>query len=245
MINKFFSSISDAINDIKDSSSVMIGGFGLSGNPEYLIEALSMKNLKKIKLISNNCGTAKTGLGILINKMQIKKFLGSFIGGNNLLVQSFLQGQIEVELMPQGNFVEKIRNGGNGIPAFYSPTGVKTLVHYGYSTKYNKTSLSIQKSSLKETKIFENKLYILETSIKADFSFIKAYKSDMLGNLIFNKTSQNFNSAMATAGKIVIAEVDIIVNKGTMDVDHIHVPGIYIDRIVLSNNSRKFVEKLY
>jgi len=220
----------------------MIGGFGLSGNPEYLIEALYLKNIKKITIIGNNCGTNYSGSGILLKRKQIKRFVGSFIGGNSTITKQFITGQIEVELMPQGSLAEKIRCGGSGIPAFYSPVGLNTLIDIGMPIKYNLTGTVVKKSMPKERKKFLENTYILEESIKADFALIKSYQCDQFGNLIFRKTARNFNPEMCTAASSVIVETENEVNLGDLEPDNVHTSGLYINHVIVNKNSRKLIE---
>ena len=193
MINKIYSSFTNAVKDINDNSIIMAGGFGLCGNPENLINAIYTKGIKNITLISNNCGTTKYGLGILLNNNQITKIIASYVGENTTFETQFLSGDLEVELVPQGTLAEKIRSGGAGIPAFYTDAGVGTLVEDGgIPMKYNKKGEVIKFSIKKEYKIFSSKKYLMEKSLIADFALIKAYKSDAFGNLVFRKTSRNF-----------------------------------------------------
>jgi 3-oxoacid CoA-transferase A subunit len=242
MINKVCQNLIGVFKNIKDRSKIMVGGFGLSGNPEYLIEALYLKNVKKITIIGNNCGTNCSGLGVLLKRKQVKRFVGSFIGGNSILTKQFITGQVEVELIPQGNLAEKIRCGGSGIPAFYSPVGLNTLIDIGIPIKYNLTGVVIKKSSPKDRKIFLENTYILEESIKADFALIKSYQSDSFGNLIFRKAARNFNPEMCTAAESVIVETENEVKIGDLDPDKIHTSGLYINHIVNNKNSRKLIE---
>lgn len=242
MINKVCQNLVNVVKNIKDKSRIMIGGFGLSGNPEYLIEALYLKNIKKITIIGNNCGTNYSGSGILLKRKQIKRFVGSFIGGNSTITKQFITGQIEVELMPQGSLAEKIRCGGSGIPAFYSPVGLNTLIDIGMPIKYNLTGTVVKKSMPKERKKFLENTYILEESIKADFALIKSYQCDQFGNLIFRKTARNFNPEMCTAASSVIVETENEVNLGDLEPDNVHTSGLYINHVIVNKNSRKLIE---
>lgn len=210
-----------------DGMTIMSGGFGLSGNPESLIPAIRDAGVKNLTVISNNCGADGFGLWMLLNNKQIKKMISSYVGENKLFEQLYLSGELELELNPQGTLAERIRAGGAGIPAFYTPTGVGTVVAEG-----------------KPVEEFDGVQYVRETWLKSDLSIVKAWKADAAGNLIYRKTARNFNPNMATAGKITIAEVEEIVPAGTLDPDCIHTPGIFVDRIIKSTINEKRIEKL-
>lgn len=225
-MNKVFPSAEAAIFDIEDGASILCGGFGLCGNPENLIRALHDKGVKNLTIISNNCGTDKYGLGILLQSKQIKKMVSSYVGENKNFEQQFLSGELEVELVPQGTLAERIRCGGAGIPAFYTPTAVGTMLAEG-----------------KEVREFDGREYLLERGITADFAIVHAWKGDRLGNLVYRKTARNFNPLCATAGKICIAEVEQLVEVGELEPDMIHTPGIYVDRIVQGEYYEKWIEK--
>jgi len=225
--SKVYNSAKSALEDIvKDGQTLAIGGFGLCGIPESLIAALRDSGVKGLTCISNNAGVDDFGLGLLLQTRQIKKMISSYVGENKEFERQYLAGELEVELTPQGTLAEKLRAGGAGIPAFYTATGVGTLVSEG-----------------KETRDFEGRTYVLEHSLTADVSLIKAQKSDKAGNLIFNKTARNFNPDCAMAGKITIAEVEEIVEIGALDPDEIHLPGIFVQRIVLNSTPEKRIEK--
>ncbi len=225
-MNKVFESAEAAVFDIEDGATIMSGGFGLCGNPENLIRALRERGTKDLTIISNNCGTDDYGLGILLQNRQIRKMISSYVGENKNFEQQYLGGQLEVELNPQGTLAERIRAGGAGIPAFFTPTGYGTVVADG-----------------KETREIEGRHYVLETALKADFSIVKAWKGDRHGNLIFRATARNFNPIMATAGTITIAEVEELVEPGELDPDHIHTPGIYVQRILVGQGYEKWIEQ--
>jgi len=210
-----------------DGMTVMSGGFGLSGNPENLIQALKENGVRGLTVISNNCGADGFGLWMLLNNGQIRKMISSYVGENKLFEQLYLSGELELELNPQGTLAERIRAGGAGVPAFYTATGVGTVVAEG-----------------KPVEEFEGKRYVRETWLRADLSIVKAWKADPEGNLMFRKTARNFNPVMATAGKVTIAEVEEIVEAGALDADCIHTPGIFVDRIVLGKGYEKRIEKL-
>lgn len=223
---KIFNSAEEAIADIRDGSTLIVGGFGLSGIPENLIMALREKETKDLTVVSNNCGVDDWGLGILLANKQIKKMVSSYVGENKIFENQFLSGELEVELTPQGTLAERLRAGGAGIPGFYTATGVGTPVAEG-----------------KEHKDFNGRTYILEKGIVGDFALVKAWKADKLGNLVFRKTARNFNPLAAMAGKITIVEVEEIVEVGELDPDCIHTPSIYVQRIILGENLQKRIER--
>ena len=225
-MDKVYDSALDAVADIGDGAVVMSGGFGLSGNPENLIRALHEKGVKDLTIISNNCGTTELGLGILLADDQVKKMISSYVGENKVFEQLFLSGQLEVELNPQGTLAERIRAGGAGIPAFFTPTGYGTAIAEG-----------------KETRELDGKMCVMETALTADFALVKAWKGDRWGNLVFRKTAANFNPMMATAGKITIAEVEELVEVGELDADHIHTPGIFVQRVIKGERFDKPIEQ--
>ncbi len=224
---KVWNSFEEAIADINDGATLAVGGFGLSGIPEKAIAALQHKGTKDLTVISNNCGVDNWGLGLLLANKQIKKMIASYVGENKIFEQQFLSGELEVELAPQGTLAERLRAGGAGIPGFYTATGVGTPIAEG-----------------KEVKVFDGKEYILEEGIVADFALVKAWKADKLGNLIYRKTSRNFNPLAAMSGKITIAEVEEIVEVGELDPDHIHTPGVFVQRVLLGENYEKRIERL-
>lgn len=228
MTNKVYESAKAALADIiQDNQTLAVGGFGLCGIPEALIAALRDTGAKGLTCISNNAGVDGFGLGLLLETKQIKKMISSYVGENKEFERQFLNGELEVELTPQGTLAEKLRAGGAGIPAFFTQTGVGTLVAEG-----------------KEIRTFDGKEYVLEESLTADIALVKAWKADTAGNLIFRKTAQNFNPVCAMAGKIAVVEVEEIVDVGDLDPDAIHLPGIYINRIVLNAHPEKRIEQL-
>ena len=230
-MNKVFASVAEAVADMTDGISLMSGGFGLSGNPEKLIAAIRDLNIKDLDIISNNCGTDDFGLGILLKNGQVKKMTSSYVGENKFFEQLFLSGQLEVELNPQGTLAERIRAGGAGIPAFFTPTGYGTLV-----------ASNPEAGIEKETRVINGTHCVLETALTADFAIVKAWKGDTHGNLIYRHTAQNFNPMIATAGKITIAEVEELYEAGELDPNQIHTPGIYVQRVVKGENYEKWVE---
>ena len=225
-MKKIYESFDEAVADIEDGMTLMVGGFGLVGIPENLIIALRDKGTKDLTVISNNCGVDDWGLGLLLNEKQIKKMISSYVGENKEFERQFLNGELEVDLVPQGSLSEKIRAGGAGIPAFYTPAGVGTPIAEG-----------------REIREFNGKKYMLEEALTADFSLIRAWKADTHGNLVFRKTARNFNPMMAAAGKITIAEVEEIVEAGELDPDQIHTPGIYVQGII-QGVQQKRIERL-
>lgn len=225
-MNKVYETALDALFDIQDGATIMSGGFGLSGNPESLIRALREKNTQDLTVISNNCGTDEYGLGILLQHRQIKKMISSYVGENKNFESQFLNGELEVELTPQGTLAERIRAAGAGIPAFFCPTGYGTVVSEG-----------------KETREFDGKHYVLENALGADFALVKAWKGDRHGNLVFKATARNFNPMMATAGRITIAEVEELVEPGELEPDQIHTPGVFVQRIIQGTDYQKWIEQ--
>lgn len=209
-----------------DGMTIMAGGFGLCGIPEHLILALRESGVKDITVISNNCGVDDFGLGILLATRQIKKMVSSYVGENAEFERQFLSGELELEFNPQGTLAERIRAGGAGIPAFFTKTGYGTLIAEG-----------------KETRQFDGEWYVMESALKADLSIVKAWKADRSGNLVFRKTARNFNPMMCTAGKVCVAEVEELVEPGDFDPDQIHVPSIYVKRLVLGTNFEKRIER--
>ena len=227
-MNKVVANAHIALEDIvADNQTFAVGGFGVCGIPEALIDALQETGVKGLTCISNNAGTDGFGLGKLLETKQIKKMIASYVGENKEFERQYLNGELEVELTPQGTLAEKLRSGGAGIPAFYTQTGVGTLIAEG-----------------KETRQFDGKNYILEHALHADIALVKAYKADKAGNLVFRKTARNFNPDCAMAGKLTIAEVEHIVEIGEIAPDDIHLPGIYVNRIVLNSTPEKRIEQL-
>ena len=226
MTSKVYNDARTVLADVPfDGMTVMSGGFGLSGNPENLIEALRLHGVKNLTIVSNNCGADNFGLWTLLNNGQIRKMISSYVGENKLFEQLYLSGQLELELNPQGTLAERIRAGGAGIPAFYTKTGVGTVVAEG-----------------KPTENFDGETYVREGWLRADLAIVKAWKGDHEGNLVYRKTAQNFNPMMATAGRITIAEVEELVPNGSLKPDHIHTPGIFVTRIFQGRHYRKRIE---
>lgn len=225
-MNKVVANADEAIKDVFDGAVILVGGFGLCGNPENLIRALVRKATKNLTTISNNAGVDGLGIGLLLAAGQLRKHIGTYVGENKLLEEMILNRKIELELVPQGTFSERIRAGGAGIPAFYTPTGYGTVVAEG-----------------KETREFDGRPYIMERAIKADFAFVKAWKGDKWGNLVYRKTARNFNPMMATAAKITIAEVEHLVEPGELEPDMIHTPSVYVKRIFKGELFEKRIEK--
>lgn len=227
-MNKLFSTAQAALADVlADNMLLAVGGFGLCGIPESLIGALREHGATGLTVVSNNAGVDDWGLGLLLQKHQIKKMIASYVGENTEFERQFLSGELEVEFCPQGTLAERMRAGGAGIPAFYTATGVGTLVAKG-----------------KEERAFDGRRYILERGIRADISLVKAWKADTFGNLVYHRTARNFNPAAATCGRITIAEAEAIVEPGDLDPDEIHTPGIYVHRLIHAPEPEKRIEKL-
>ncbi|OUV52435.1 MAG: succinyl-CoA--3-ketoacid-CoA transferase [Flavobacteriales bacterium TMED113] len=226
MINKKVLNAEEAVKDIISGSTIMLGGFGLCGIPENCIDALVHKKVNNLTCISNNAGVDDFGIGLLLQQKQVKKMISSYVGENSEFERQLLEGELEVDLIPQGTLAERCRAAGAGIPAFYTPTGVGTEVELG-----------------KEIRIFNNKKYLMETAFNADFAIVKAWKGDTAGNLIYKGTARNFNPMMASAGKITIAEVEELVEIGELDPNFIHTPGIYVQRIFQGKNYQKRIEQ--
>jgi len=224
-MNKVVKTAAEAVQGVKDNMTLMLGGFGLCGIPEKTIQALHDLGVKGLTCISNNAGVDDFGLGILLQKHQIKKMIASYVGENKEFERQLLSGELEVDLIPQGTLAERCRAGGAGIPAFYVPAGYGTEVAEG-----------------KEIREFDGKKYLLETALKADFAFVKAWKGDTAGNLIYRYTANNFNNMMAMAGKITVAEVEELVPAGELDPNMIHTPGIFVQRIFQGENYEKRIE---
>jgi 3-oxoacid CoA-transferase subunit A len=219
-------SADEAIHDLPDGATVMVGGFGLCGNPEHLIAAVARKGVKNLTVISNNCGTTEQGLGVLLQAKQLRKMVASYVGENKEFERQFLSGELQVELNPQGTLAERIRAGAAGIGGFYTATGVGTQVAEG-----------------KETRVIAGREYLLELPLVADFALVKAWKADAWGNLVFRKTTRNFNAVMCGAARVTVAEVEEIVPVGALDPDSIHVPSIYVQRLVLGTSYQKPIER--
>jgi 3-oxoacid CoA-transferase subunit A len=225
-MNKVVASAEDAIRDVQDGATIMVGGFGLCGMPENLIRALAQTGIRNLTTISNNVGVDGLGMGLLLANGQIRRHIGTYVGENKLLEQMVLNGTVQLDLVPQGTFSERIRAGGAGIPAFFTPTGVGTMVADG-----------------KEAREFEGRAYIMERALQADFAFVKAWKGDRWGNLIYRKTARNFNPMMATAARITIAEVEHLVDPGDLDPDMVHTPSVFVKRIFQGRTFERRIEK--
>ena len=225
-MNKLLRDAEEAVALVHDGASIMMGGFGLAGIPENLVTALQRRGTKDLTIISNNAGTDDFGIGLLLKARQVRKMIATYVGENKEFERQFLQKEIEVELVPQGTFSERMRAAGAGIPAFFTPTGYGTLIAEG-----------------KETRDFDGRPYVLERALQADFAFVKAWKGDPAGNLMYRKTARNFNPVMATAARFTIAEVEQIVEAGAIDPDHVHTPGIYVQRLFSGTGYLKRIEK--
>jgi 3-oxoacid CoA-transferase subunit A len=225
-VDKRIESADVGIEKLRDGATILMGGFGLCGIPENLIAAVRHKGTKNLTIVSNNAGVDDFGIGLLLQQRQVKKMVSTYVGENKLFEQLVTSGELELELNPQGTFAERIRAGGAGIPGFYTPTGVGTMVAEG-----------------KETREFEGRQYVLERGIRGDFAFVKAWKGDRWGNLIYRKTARNFNPMMATAAEYVIAEVEELVELGELDVDNVHTPGIFVNAIFQGEKYEKRIER--
>jgi len=222
MINKVVASADAAVADVRDGATLVVGGFGLCGIPENLIQALVRRGSKDLTVVSNNCGVDDWGLGLLLRTRQIRKMVSSYVGENGEFERQFLSGELEVELVPQGTLAERMRAGGAGIPGFYTPTGVGTLVAQG-----------------KETRVLDGREYVLERGIVGDFSLVAAWKGDRMGNLVYRKAARNFNPMAATAGKVSIAEVEELVEPGELDPENVHTPGVFVNRVVVAPREKR------
>jgi 3-oxoacid CoA-transferase subunit A len=225
-MNKVFNNAPDALHDLKDGTTIMLGGFGLCGIPENCINVLAQKGIKELTCISNNAGVDDMGLGLLLKTKQIRKMISSYVGENAEFERQLLNGELEVDLIPQGTLATRIQMAGMGIPAFFTPAGYGTEISQG-----------------KEVREFNGKMYLMEHALHADFALVKAWKGDRYGNLVFRKTTRNFSTSMAKAGKVTIAEVEHLVEPGQLDPDQIHVAGVYVHRIFQGSNYEKRIEK--
>ena len=225
-MNKVYADATSALFDLHDGATLLASGFGLCGNPENLIAAVRAKGTRDLTIISNNCGTTQDGLGVLLQARQVRRMVASYVGENKEFERQYLSGELEVELNPQGTLAERLRAGGAGIPAFYTPTGYGTLVAEG-----------------KDVREFHGRMCVLETALRGDFALIKAWKGDRWGNLVFRKTARNFAPMMAAAGKVTIAEVEELVEVGELDPDLVHTPGVYVQRIFQGSGYRKPIEQ--
>jgi 3-oxoacid CoA-transferase subunit A len=226
-MNKVVATPAEAVRNIQDGATIMMGGFGLCGIPENLIAALRKTGVRDLTVMSNNAGVDDFGIGLLLQTRQVKKMISTYVGENKLFEQLVLSGELEIELVPQGTFAERIRAGGAGIAGFFTPTGYGTLISEG-----------------KETREIDGRMYVLEKPLKADFALVKAWKGDNWGNLVYRKTARNFNPMMATAGKVTIAEVEELVDRAALDPDSIHTPGIYVQHILEGKAYEKRIEQL-
>lgn len=243
-MNKVVSSAVEAVRDIPDGATILAGGFGLCGIPENCIQALRSLGTKNLTVVSNNCGVDDFGLGILLRNRQITKMISSYVGENKEFERQYLSGELEVELTPQGTLAERLRAGGAGIVAFYTPTGAGTAISDGgLPFRYGPGGQIAKYSAKKETREFEGRSYVLETAISGDFAIVKAWRGDRFGNLVYRRTAMNFNPMMAAAARITIAEVEELVDVGALDPDHVHTPGIYVHRVFKGDRYEKRIER--
>ncbi|MCX4793079.1 MULTISPECIES: CoA transferase subunit A [unclassified Streptomyces] len=232
-MDKVVASAALAVADVPDGASIAVGGFGLSGVPNVLIDALHARGVSGLEVVSNNCGAMDTGLAVLLTSGRISRVTGSYIGGNKEFARQYLGGELELELIPQGTLAERLRAGGAGIPAFYTPAGVGTQVaEGGLPWRYDDVGNVALASPAKEVRTFDGAEYVLERGIRTDFALVRAAKGDRHGNLVFNKSARNFNPLAAMAGRVTVAEVEELVEPGEIDPDHVHVPGIFVQRVV-------------
>jgi len=232
-MDKVRASAAEAVADIPDGSSLAVGGFGLSGIPDVLIQALHAQGATGLRVVSNNCGVDGRGLGVLLSAGRIARVTGSYVGENKEFARQYLSGELEVELVPQGTLAERLRAGGAGIPAFYTPAGVGTQVaHGGLPWRYAADGTVALASPPKETRDFAGRAYVLEHAITTDFALVRAWRGDRHGNLVFRKSAANFNPLAATAGRVTVAEVEQLVEPGELSPDEVHLPGIFVQRIV-------------
>jgi len=226
VINKVVATADDAVRDVRDGALLVVGGFGLCGIPENLIQALVRRNVRNLTCVSNNAGVDDWGLGLLLQTKQIRKMVSSYVGENAEFERQFLAGELEVEFVPQGTLAERMRAGGAGIPAFFTPAGYGTVVADG-----------------KETREFDGKMYVMERSVVGDFSLVAAWRGDRLGNLVYRKSARNFNPMAATAGRVCVAEVEELVEVGQLDPDCIHTPGIFVHRVVVAPRRKRIEQR--
>jgi 3-oxoacid CoA-transferase subunit A len=243
-MDKLIASADAAVADIREGATLLVGGFGLCGIPENLIAALLRTGVRGLTIVSNNCGVDDFGLGLLLRARQIRKMVSTYVGENETFERQFLTGELEVELVPQGTFAERIRAGGAGIPAFYTPTGYGTQVAAGgLPTLHDSQGRVAKTSPPKETREFAGRPYVMETAIRGDFALVKAWKGDPAGNLVYRRTARNFNPLMASAAPITIAEVEQVVPVGSIDPDLVHTPGIYVQRLIRGERYEKRIEQ--
>lgn len=244
---QLFDNADQAINDLKGDSTILCGGFGLCGIPENLFRAVEAKKdkIRNLTIVSNNAGVNDFGIGLLLRQNQVKRMISSYVGENKLFEAQYLKGELELEFVPQGTLAEKIRAGGAGIPLFYTPTGYNTLVHHGgVPIKHDANGNVVLKSKPKQSINHNGANFVLEEAIRGDYAFVKAYKADRLGNLVFRQSARNFNVPMCKAAKQTIVEVEELVDVGQLDPDQIHVPGVYVDRLFQGSNYEKRIENM-
>ncbi len=243
-MDKVVATVAEAVRDIVDGSSIAVGGFGLCGLPEALIEGVLANGAQHLATVSNNCGVEGFGLGVLLGEKRIGRATGSYVGENKEFARQYLSGELEVELVPQGTLAERLRAGGAGIPAFYTPAGVGTQVaDGGLPLRYGPDGSVVKASEPKESREFDGATYVLEHAITCDFALVHAKLGDRHGNLVYEKAAQNFNPLCAQAGRITIAEVEELVELGELDPAHVHTPGIFVQRIVVVPNPQKRIER--
>ena len=246
-MDKVVASAAEAVADVADGSSIAVGGFGLAGIPTFLIEALLAHGATDLTVVSNNCGVDGAGLGLLLAEHRISRAISSYVGENREFARQYLAGEIQLELTPQGTLAERLRAGGAGIPAFYTATGVGTQVaEGGLPWRHAKDGSVVQASAAKDVRVFDGREYVMEESITTDYAFVRAALADRHGNLVFSKSSRNFNPLVALAGRVTVAEVEQLVDPGAIDPDAVHLPGVFVQRVVVltaGQAARKDIEK--
>ena len=243
-MDKVFASPEEAVADIRDGATLAVGGFGLCGVPIALIDALLAQGARKLTTISNNCGVDDQALGVLLYAGRISRTISSFVGGNKELARLYLTGELDVELTPQGTLAERLRAGGAGIPAFYTPTGVGTMVaEGGIPIRYDAEGNVVKTSEPKEVRVFDGEQYVLETALTADFALVRAAVGDRHGNIVFHESAGNFNALAGMAGRTTIVEVEELVEPGEIRPEHVHLPGVFVDRVVVVGTEGKKIEK--
>jgi 3-oxoacid CoA-transferase/3-oxoacid CoA-transferase subunit A len=243
-VNKVVASAAEAVRDIPEGATILAGGFGLCGIPENCIRALRELGTKGLTVVSNNCGVDDFGLGVLLANKQIVKMVSSYVGENKEFERQYLSGELELELTPQGTLAERLRAGGAGIPAFYTPTGAGTAIaEGGLPLRYAPDGSVAKRSPEKESRVIDGRTYVLEYAITGDYALVKAWKGDRFGNLVYRHTAMNFNPMMASAARVTIAEVEEIVEVGELDPDFVHTPGIYVQRILQGTAYEKRIER--
>ena len=243
-MDKVVTSAAEAVADIESGATLAVGGFGLCGIPSVLIDAVLENGAEDLQAVSNNCGVDEWGLGRLLMAKRLRRMVSSYVGENKEFARQYLSGELEVELTPQGTLAERLRAGGTGIPAFYTPTGVGTMVaEGGIPIRYDADGNVVKTSEPKEVRVFDGQQYVLETALTADFGLVRAARGDRHGNLVFRESAGNFNAPAGMAGRITIAEIEELVEPGEIKPEHVHLPGVFVDRVVVVGPEGKKIEK--